>query len=145
VEVRTVKDTVTPLARWLARLLSAGGILEAGAGLMLLVLPSQIADAVLRLPLDPAGQALARIGGAGLLALGAACWYARDTPLTTAALGVARAFLVYNVVASVTLALVFLPLSSGNPVVVGASALHGLLAVALLVALMRARRAVRAR
>lgn len=141
-----MKDTTgTPLARWLARLLSAGGILEAGAGLMLLFLPSQIAAAVLRSPLDPAGQALARLGGAGLLALGVACWYARNTPLTAAALGVARAFLVYNVLAAVTLALVFLPISSGNPIVVGASALHGLLAVALLVALMRARRSVRVR
>jgi hypothetical protein len=110
---------------------------------MLLFLPSQIATALLRSPLDPAGQALARLGGAGLLALGVACWYARTTPLSPAALGVARGFLVYNVVASVTLALVFLPLSRSNPVVVGASALHGLLAVALLVALMRARRSVR--
>lgn len=140
-----MKDTGTPLARWLRRLLSAGGILEVGAGLMLLTLPSRIATVLLRSPLDPAGQALARIGGAGLLALGVACWYARQTPLAPAGLGVARGFLVYNVVASVTLAAVFGPLSSGNPVVVGASVLHGVLAVALLVALMRARRLLRVR
>jgi hypothetical protein len=112
---------------------------------MLLAVPSRIADVLLRSPLDPAGQALARVGGAGLLALGVACWYARETPLVPAALGVARAFLVYNVVAAVTLALVFVPLSGGNPVVVGASVLHGILGVALLVALIRARRVLRVR
>ena len=113
--------------------------------MLLIFLPSQIANALLRSPLDPAGQALARLGGGGLLALGVACWYARTTPLSTAALGVARAFLVYNVVAAVMLAIVFEPLSNGNPVVVGASVLHGVLAVALVVALIRARRSMRAR
>ena len=120
---------------WLARLLAIGGILEVGAGVILLILPSPSASLLFGSPLDFAGQAIARIGGGGLLALGVACWHARETPLAHASLGVARAFLVYNVVAAVVLALVFARLSNGALLVLGASVLHGLLAAALVTAL----------
>jgi len=125
---------------WLGRILSAGGVLEAGVGSMLLVDPASLASLLLRSPLEGAGLVVARIGGGGVLALGIACWCARQVPLTTAGLGVSRAFLAYNLVACVTLALARPALASGGLPALGASVLHGVLAAALLGALGGRRR-----
>jgi hypothetical protein len=125
---------------WLARILSTGGVLESGVGLMLLVDPSLLASLLLRSPLERAGLVVARIGGGGVLALGIACWCARKTPHTPAGLGVSRAFLAYNLVACVTLALARPALASGGLPALGASVLHGVLAAALLVVLFGRRR-----
>ena len=84
---------------WLARILSMGGVLETGTGLLLLVDPPVLASLLLRAPLSGPGVVIARLAGGGLLALGIACWYARGTPSTPAGLGVSRAFLAYNLVA----------------------------------------------
>jgi hypothetical protein len=75
----------------------------------------------------------------GFLALGISCWYARATPVTRAGIGVAIGFLVYNVVASVTLALAQ-PTSTAGLLLLGASVLYGLLAVALIAALLAGSR-----
>jgi len=88
----------------------------------------------------PASVWLARIGGGGLLALGIACWCARETPLTPAGLGVARGFLAYNLVACVTLALARPAVASGGLPALAAAFLHGVLASALLRALFGPRR-----
>lgn len=122
---------------WLTRILSIGGVLEIGVGLALLVAPSSLSSLLLRAPLEGAPVAIARLGGGGLLALGIACWCARRAPSTPAALGVSWGFLAYNVVASVTLAWARPPLASGGLPALGASVLHGVLAVALLGALLR--------
>jgi hypothetical protein len=124
----------------LARILSAGGVLETGVGLMLLVDPSALASLLLQSPLEGAGLVVARIGGGGVLSLGIACWCAHETPLTPAGLGVSRAFLAYNLVACVTLALARPALASGGLPALGASTLHGVLAAALLGALFERRR-----
>lgn len=125
---------------WLARILGIGGVLEAGTGLALLVDPSALASLLLRSPLEGAGVVIARIGGGGLLSLGIACWSAREAPITPAGQGVSRAFLAYNLVACVTLALARPALASGGLPALGASALHGVLAAALLAALFGLRR-----
>ena len=78
---------------------------------------------------------LGRLAGAGLLSLGIACWYARHTPASPASVGVAWAFLAYNGIASFLLAWAGSALASGGLLALAASALHGVLAIALLVAL----------
>jgi hypothetical protein len=83
---------------------------------------------------------VARIGGGGVLSLGIACWSARGTPSSPAGLGVARAFLAYNLVACAILALARTPLPGGLAAL-GASVLHGLLAAALCTALFGSGRA----
>ena len=61
------------------KLLVSTAAIEAGTGLGLLVVPSVIARVLLGAPLDaPAAVTVARVAGAALLALGFACWLARD-------------------------------------------------------------------
>jgi len=109
-------------------------MVEAAAGLGLLLVPSTLAELLLREPLAGAGPIIARLGGGGLLALGIACWFARRTPSTAAGLGVARAFLAYNVIACGVLSTAYPPLPSGLAAL-SLAVVHGLLAIALLVAL----------
>jgi hypothetical protein len=61
-------------------------------------------------------------GGRRLAALGIGCWFARRTPSTAAGLGVARAFLAYNVVACGVLFEAYPPLPSGLLALSGCSA-----------------------
>ena len=127
--------------KWLTRLLAIGAVLESPVGLGLLVAPSPLASLLLGASLAGTGLVVARLAGGGLLGLGIACWFARSTPTTQAGLGVACALLIYNVVASVTLALA-LPGPGSRALALGAAVLHGLVAVGLLVALLMRNREV---
>ena len=120
----------------LARLLGLGGVLETLAGLGLLVDPAGGAMALFGSSMEGPGVAIGRIGGGGLLALGIACWLARKTPAAPASVGVAWGYLVYNVVTCVTLAWASVALAGGSLPALGASALHGILGAAVLVALL---------
>jgi len=56
-------------------------------------------------PLEaPAALTVARVGGAGLLALGVACWLARGDTQSRAARGLVAAMLLYDVAAVAVLA-----------------------------------------
>ena len=79
-------------------------MIEAGAGLALLRLPSAAANLLLGTPLEaPAALTLARVGGAGLLTLGAACWLARSDAQSPAARGLVTAMVIYNLGVAVIL------------------------------------------
>ena len=63
-------------------------VIEAGAGLALLGLPSATASLLLGTPLDSAAAVtLARVGGAAVLALSMVCWLARRDPHSLASRG----------------------------------------------------------
>ena len=80
-------------------------IIEAGAGLALLCLPSRAAKLLLATPLqEPAACTVARVGGAGLLALGVACWLARNDTESSAARALVIALVIYNLVVALVLA-----------------------------------------
>ena len=82
------------------KLLTITAIIEGATGLGLLVVPSMVAQVLLGGTLDaPAAVTMARVAGAALLALGVACWLARDDGR---ALVVAMLF--YNVAAVAILA-----------------------------------------
>ena len=81
------------------------------------------------------GVAIGRIGGGGLLSLGIACWLARTTPSAPASVGVAWAYLAYNIVTCVTLAWASVALGGGSLQALGASVLHGVVRAAMLGAL----------
>ncbi len=72
-------------------------VIEAGAGLALLCLPSSAAKLLLGTPLlEPSACAVARVGGAGLLTIGVACWLARSDTQSSAARGLVSAMVIYN-------------------------------------------------
>lgn len=73
-------------------------ILEAGTGLALVLSPSTPAAILVAASLDTdGGLVVARIAGAALFSLGAACWFARDDGRSRAAKGLVTAMLLYNV------------------------------------------------
>lgn len=77
------------------KLLAITAIIEAGTGLALLAAPAVLAQLLLGGTLDaPAAVTVARVAGAALLALGIACWLARDDGRALVV-----AILFYNLVA----------------------------------------------
>jgi hypothetical protein len=79
--------------------------IEAGAGLALLCLPSAAAKLLLGTPLqEPAACVVARVGGAGLLTVGVACWLARNDMESSAARGLITAMVIYNLLVAIVLA-----------------------------------------
>jgi hypothetical protein len=75
-------------------------LIELGAGLALLCFPSTTVALLLGSPLDTTtALTVARVGGAGLLSLGVACWLARGDTQSRAARGLVAAMLLYDVAA----------------------------------------------
>jgi hypothetical protein len=78
-------------------LYAATAAIEVGAGLALLCLPSAAVQILLGAPFEaPEALAVARVGGAALLALGVACWLARGDTKSRAARGLVAAMVIYN-------------------------------------------------
>ena len=78
-------------------LLTIAAVIEAGAGLTLLLMPSLATSALLGTALNtPTGLVAARIAGAALVALAIACWQARNGERGNPATGVVEAMLFYN-------------------------------------------------
>jgi len=90
----------------ITRLFIVTAVLELGAGLTLLVAPA----VVVRVLFGPDAElfptvGIARLAGAALLSLGAACWWARHAIRGVASRALVGAMLIYNV-AVVALAIV---------------------------------------
>jgi hypothetical protein len=81
--------------RWLLTLIALG---EAGTGIALLLAPSLVIWALLGVR-DPGFDTLvvARVCGAGLAALGIACWFARSARDGSALRGLLLGLVVYNI------------------------------------------------
>ena len=85
-------------------LLIITAVVEAGAGVTLLLVPIVATSALLGTPLDtPTALVAARIAGAALVALAIACWQARKGDRGSSATGVVEAMLFYNFVAAMVL------------------------------------------
>jgi hypothetical protein len=86
-------------------LFTATSLLELGAGLSLMSLPALAIGLLLGVETpSPEALAVGRVGGAGLIAIGVACWAARDDRGSRSQRGLLWAVLVYNVGASTVLA-----------------------------------------
>jgi hypothetical protein len=85
-------------------LLIVTAVIEAGAGLAFLVLPSAPVWLLLGAAFDaPVESMVGRVGGAGLFSLGVACWLARHDAQSRAAKGLVAGMLFYNTAAALLL------------------------------------------
>lgn len=85
-------------------LLIIAAVIEAVAGLALLVIPTVAVSMLLGTPLDtPTGLVAGRIAGAALVALAIACWQARNGERGSPATGVVEAMAFYNFAAAMVL------------------------------------------
>jgi hypothetical protein len=86
------------------RLLVVTALIELGAGVALLSLPSATVALLLGSSLDtPAAMTLARVAGTALFALGVACWLAQYDAQSCAARGLVSAMVLYNLGAVIIL------------------------------------------
>jgi hypothetical protein len=85
-------------------LLIATALLELGAGVTLLAVPSAAVTLLLGSPLTTsAAVTLGRVAGAALFALGIACWLAQHDRKSCAARGLVSAMVLYNLGATIIL------------------------------------------
>jgi hypothetical protein len=120
------------------RLLKLTALIEAATGFGLIVIPSVVVRLLLGSPLDtPAAVTLGRIAGAALLALGVACWLARDDTQSRTARGLVVAMLMYNLVATAVLAFAGIGLQLHGVVLWPAVVLHAVMAIWCIVCLRR--------
>jgi len=122
-------------------LLTLTAVIELGAGLALVVLPSPVVVLMLGAPLDtPAALSVARLTGAALVALGIACWLARVDGQSRAAIGLAIAMLPYNLAAVAVLAAARIGSGLSGVALWPAVILHTAMAVWCIAALWSTRR-----
>lgn len=111
------------------RLINFAAATEAAVGVILVIDPSLVGRLLLGADLSSVAQAVGRIAGFALLALGLACWPGPEPPSRRSA--AARGLLAYNVLA----AIFFLYLGIGGELVGlllwPAVALHAALAILL--------------
>ena len=86
------------------RFLTLTAIIEAATGLALIAVPAIIVRMLLGAEIAGASIPLGRVAGAALLALGVACWLARDDTQSRTARGLVVAMLIYNIAATAVLA-----------------------------------------
>ena len=126
----------------MSRLLKLTGIIETATGLGLVAVPSVVVRLLLGSPLDTsAAVMLARVAGAALLALGVACWLARDDTHSHTARGLVVAMLMYNIPATAVLAFAGIGLGLHGVVLWPAVVLHAVMAIWCIMTLLRTQAA----
>ena len=114
----------------MSRLLKLTAIIEAATGLALMAVPSVVVRLLLGSPVGTSAAAmLGRVAGAALLALGVACWLARDDTQSHATRGLVVAMLMYNLVATAVLAFAGIGLGLRGVMLWPAVILHAAMAV----------------
>ena len=95
-------------------------------------------ELLLGAPLEtPVALTVARVGGAGLLALGIACWLARGDTQSRAATGLVVAMLLYDVAAVAVLAFAGIGLGLHSVGLWPAVVLHAMMSVWCVMCLLR--------
>jgi hypothetical protein len=108
-------------------LLAVTAILEVGAGVALLTVPALVLELVVGAAESHTGTAMARLAGAAIVSLGAACWWARRDSGSHAARGLVGGLLTYN--ATVVALVLSGSLGAPNPMLWAAVVVHGVMAL----------------
>jgi len=112
------------------RVLKLTAVIEVATGLGLMAVPSVLVRLLLGSPLDTSAAAmLGRVAGAALLALGVACWLARDDTQSRATRGLVVAMMIYNIAATAFLAFAGIGLGLHGVVLWPAVVLHATMSV----------------
>jgi len=111
------------------RFLTLTAIIEAATGLALIAVPGIVVRLLLGAEISGASIPLGRVAGAALLALGVACWLARDDAQSRATRGLVVAMLMYNLVATAVLAFAGIGLGLHGVVLWPAVVLHAAMGV----------------
>lgn len=118
------------------KLLITTAVLESATGLGLLASPALLATLLLGGGLDtPAAVTVARVAGVALLAIGLACWLARNEGASRATRGLVTGLLLYNLGAGALFAQAGLALQPAGVGVWGVVAIHTALAIWCIVCL----------
>ena|SRR3982751_4697872 len=126
------------------RLLKLTGVIETATGLGLIAVPSVVVRLLLGSELGTsAAVMLARVAGAALLALGVACWLAREDTQSRAAKGLVLAMLIYNIVGTAVLAFAGIGLGLHGILLWPAVVLHAVMAIWCITTLLRTQAAPR--
>ena len=124
-------------------LLILAAVIEAVAGLALLLIPAVAVSALLGAPLDTAtGLVAGRIAGAALVALAIACWQARNGERGSPAMGVVEAMSFYNFAAAIVLVYAGTRLDLRSALLWPAIVLHLALGASCVTTLWFARRTI---
>ena len=124
------------------RFLILTAIIEAATGLALIAMPAIVVRLLLGAEISGASIPLGRVAGAALLALGVACWLARDDTQSRAARGLVVAMLIYNIVATAVLAFAGIGLALHGVVLWPAVVLHAAMGAWCVACLRRSPRNV---
>ena len=119
------------------RFLTLTAIIEAATGLALIAMPTIVVRLLLGAEISGASIPLGRVAGAALLALGVACWLARNDRQSRTARGLVVAMLVYNIVATAVLAFAGIGLGLHGVALWPAVVLHAVMAIWCIVCLRR--------
>jgi len=119
------------------RFLTLTAIIEAATGLALIAVPIIVVRLLLGAEISGASIPLGRVAGAALLALGVACWLARDDTQSRAARGLVVAMLTYNIPATAVLAFAGIGLGLHGVALWPAVVLHAVMAIWCIVCLRR--------
>src|ERR1044072_2558055 len=124
-------------------LLIIAAVIEAVAGLVLLVIPAVAVSALLGAALDTAaGLVAGRIAGAALIALAIACWQARNGERGNSGRGVVEALFLHNCAAAMVLVYAGIRLDLRSALLWPAIALHLALGAWCLMTLSFSRRKI---
>ena len=119
------------------RFLTLTAIIEAATGLALIAVPTIVVRLLLGAEISGASIPLGRVAGAALLALGVACWLARDDTQSRAGRGLVVAMLIYNIPATAVLAFAGIGLGLHGVALWPAVVLHAAMAIWCIVCLRR--------
>jgi len=119
------------------KLLALAAVVEAATGLALIAVPGFVVRLLLGAEISGASIPLGRVAGAALLALGVACWLARNDRQSRTARGLVVAMLVYNIVATAVLAFAGIGLGLHGVALWPAVVLHAVMAIWCIVCLRR--------